>query len=92
MQRLDSQALLLEAGTHCAGCVQACLYVCLLMNAHVQVAKRHLVLPALCSCGHGTSVLDARYPQRCCSNCPLRGNADAYEQLLAGLLSGMGLD
>jgi hypothetical protein len=58
----------------------------------LQVAKRRLVLPALCSCGHGTSVLDARYPTRCCSNCPLRGNAAAYESLLAGLLAGMGLE
>jgi hypothetical protein len=58
----------------------------------LQVAKRRLVLPALCSCGHGTSVLDPGYTRHCCSNCPLRqqGGGAAYEQLLAGLLSGMG--
>jgi hypothetical protein len=54
-----------------------------------QVAKHRLVLPALCACGHGTSVLDPRYSQRCCSNCPLRGDAAAHERLLLGLLSSM---
>jgi hypothetical protein len=56
----------------------------------LQAAKRLDVLPALCSCGHGTSVLDPSYPRHCCSNCPLRGNITAYEQLLTGLLAGMG--
>jgi hypothetical protein len=60
--------------------------------AAVQVAVQQLVLPALCSCGHDTSVLDATYPNHCCSNCPLRRNAVLYEQLLTGLLTGMALN
>jgi hypothetical protein len=61
------------------------------LSCVTQVAKGRLVLPALCSCRHGTSPLDPSYPQNCCSNCPLRGNAVAYEQLLTGMLAGVGL-
>lgn len=61
----------------------------LVASAADKVAKHRLVLPALCSCRQGVSVLDASYWQHCCSNCPLRGNPAAYEQLLASLLAGL---
>lgn len=44
------------------------------------------MLPALCGCGHGMSILDVDYTRHCCVNCSLFRNRKLHEQLLKTLL------